>query len=109
LDSESYSDDELHDINQVFVRVSKDGDLAIQHGLVLRDRMWDRLKRGEAPGGYRYDWLLEMAKAVIRMLGKEADNFDKAHPGDRASVEDLKDMLKFALTLLEKNANKGES
>lgn len=104
-----YSEKELNDINQVFVRVSKDSTLPIQHGMVLRDRMWDRLKRGVVPSGYRYDWLLTTARSVIKLLGKESENFDIAHPGDRASVEDLKDALRFALTLLEKNSSQGES
>ncbi len=104
-----YSDRELIDINQVFVRVSRDSTLPIQHGLVLRDRMWDQLKRGVVPSGYRYDWLLTTARSVIKLLGKESENFDTAHPGDRASVEDLKDALRFALSMLEKNSTKGEA
>ena len=97
--------EELKEINRVFVRVTADPQLPIQYGLLQREAMMRDLKKGKIPQGDRYPFMLKTAQKVIILMGQLAEMYDDKHPGDRMSVEDLKDVLKYALRQLDKKSS----
>lgn len=84
-------------------------EVRLQNGLRKRNEIRAAIQRGEIPKGYRMDWLRDSGYEVISLLTKIAQKFDKQHPTDKASVNDLIDILSTTSLLLQKFAKEQKS
>lgn len=89
-------------ILDVMKRVATSQTVRLQNGARMRDEIRQAIQRGERPKGYRVAWLQESGYEVIKTLTKIAKQFDKEHPQDKASVQDLMDVLSTTMFLLKK-------
>lgn len=87
---------------QVMKKFAENQELKLARGARLRSELREAIKRGQAPKGYRADWLRDSGYQLLRVLSKIANKFDREHPDDRASVSDLMDILNTAQFLLKK-------
>lgn len=77
----------------------------LQRGVRLRQELQDALRKGETPTGYRVGWLRDSGYEIISLLNKIAVKFDKEHTSDKASAQDLMDILSTAMHILKKAIN----
>jgi len=86
----------------VFCRFANIRLAKLQHGAELRIEMHRSLQQGRRPGGYRADWLKKSSTTLMAVLGKIAEEFDKEHPDDKASLADLMDITATTMGMLKK-------
>lgn len=75
-------------------------------GLENRNAMVAKIKKGEIPTGYRYDFLQTSAYKVVDTLGELAQQFDDEHPDDRCTSVDFIDILSAAIEVIREVSNK---
>lgn len=86
----------------VFLKVLQENPTRLQHGAKLRAEMLDAIKLGKQPGGYRPEWIKDVASIIIKMLTQAARDFDIKHCDDKASLDDLLDILRSVTRHYEK-------
>lgn len=89
-------------LSRQFTRLLTGDQIRLRRGSVLREEMWDDLEAGRRPEGYRYPWVKECSTSVIEHVRKLAERFNTIHDDDRASADDLVDILTRALDLLQR-------
>lgn len=68
----------------------------VRNGQRLRAKIVDALDGGEAPEGYRWDWINNQTAVLLELLQMIADDFNKKHPEDYCTALDLLDILSLA-------------
>lgn len=71
-------------------------DARLARGAAIRKEMWAELKAGRKPTGaanVRADWVHRSSKKVARLLAEIAHDFNIQHSDDRASNQDMIDIL----------------
>lgn len=86
----------------VMKRLTASQHVRLQNGARMRKEIRAAIQRGERPTGYRVEWLRDSGYEIIKTLTKIAKQFDKEHLQDKASVQDLMDVITTALFLLKK-------
>lgn len=92
---------------EVLHRYLSKGENRLEHGARLRAAMFEAIKRGEKPTGYRAEWLRGTAMEIISTLEDCALEFNLNHPNDQISAMDLMDALATAMGILKREAQKG--
>jgi hypothetical protein len=78
----------------------------LSNGAKLRNEMYDQIKRGETPTGYRAEWVKDSARKVVNLLAEIAADFNKRFPEDRCSANDFIDILSTVKAWIKKAAEK---
>lgn len=90
---------------EVLVALHTEKQDRLTQGMIRRQAMHDQIKRGETPVGYRPDWIKSQARELVRALATAAEEFDLAHPDDKASVSDLMDILATTIGMFKKSVH----
>ena len=99
---------EAQDIAQTFQRLLDQNREKIDKGLAVREDLRQRAEAGEdVSQHYRFRWMDDSSKSVIRHLAELAKTFNDAHPEDRISVTDLMDVFARAIVLLKHASQQG--
>lgn len=93
-------------IAKSLLQLYKSKHIALQNGARLRRDMHLALQNGKEPVGYRPEWVKKSAVDVVKVMAILAKDFNEAYPGDRASVNDLIDVLELAIRMLDEAAGK---
>jgi endonuclease III-like uncharacterized protein len=88
-------------IAQALSELRNNNQLKLEHGAKQRKEMHLALQEGREPTGYRYEWYRKSTNDIIKVTSLMAEDFNKAHPGDRISVDDLIDVLEAAIRMLD--------
>jgi hypothetical protein len=91
---------------EVLHRYLSKGENRLEHGAQLRDAMFEAIKRGEKPTGYRAEWLRKTAMELIATMEDASLEFNLNHPDDQISAMDLMDVLATAMGVLKREASK---
>lgn len=94
---------------KVFYNFVTSKDKRLQYGIKERARMKDAIKKGEKVSGYRPEWIIETANAVISTLITSSERFNNTHFNDLVSVDDLVDVLNTASHKLTNMGKKKKS
>jgi len=89
------SENELKLAVEFFKEWTKNNRVSLQIGAALRQEMFKAIKDGKAPTGYRHRWLQTSSSTLITVLASLAESFAEQFPGDRASTDDLCDLLRL--------------
>lgn len=79
----------------------------LKNGEKLRERVGEAINRGEYPDHYRVRWIQDSVQRVNDTLIQVAEEFNRAHPEDRCSAQDLGDVLASTLAALYQAAKRG--
>jgi hypothetical protein len=74
---------------------TKNNRVSLQIGAALRAEMFDAIRMGKTPTGYRHRWLQTSSSTLLTVLAGLAESFATQYPGDRASTDDLCDLLRL--------------
>jgi hypothetical protein len=88
-------------VAEVLYRISTSQTDALQRGLRDRQRISDAIARGEQPLGHRVDWIRDSAMELNQTLMECARRFNERYPSDKASVQDLADVLATLMAAYE--------
>lgn len=89
---------------RIFAKFDNDEKSRLYNGAAIRREIRDAIDRGEEPVGYRVEWLKKSSQKVIHTLHEVAKEFNKEYPHDKASVQDLCDILNTTLKRLKDHA-----
>src|SRR5512138_915004 len=78
----------------------------VRNGQRLRAKILQAIQNGEVPDGYRWAWVKSSSNQLLELLQMMADDFNKAHPDDMATIIDLLDILSIADKKLRETAEK---
>jgi len=92
---------ELKESVQIFAQYVETLRTPVRNGMALREQMLADIKAGKIPTGYRYRWILESSKTMLDALAKIVEEFDQAHPDDRASPQDVMDIMAYTAEILK--------
>jgi hypothetical protein len=62
-------------------------------GATMRTHLHKQIELGNDPEHYRMDWLRESVLEIMEHLQIIADNFNRTHDNDKASIGDMLDIL----------------
>lgn len=68
-------------------------DERVRNGQRLRAKYIEVIKAGGDPDGYRWEWLRKSTGELVELLQMMADDFNKAHPDDFCTIQDLLDIV----------------
>lgn len=91
---------------EVLHRYLSRGEGRLERGVMLREAMFQAIKRGEKPTGYRAEWLRKTAMELIATMEDCALEFNLNHEDDQISAMDLMDVLATAMGVLKREASK---
>lgn len=89
---------------RVLTSVLSTNEQKLEKGAERRDEVYAAIARGEVPEGYRADWLRDSAFEIIEYLKMLAADFNEQFPDDRASIQDMLDILATAMGHIKKKA-----
>lgn len=87
----------------VFLALSGENQDRLIRASMNRQRMHDSIRRGEAPKGYRPDFIKASAIKLVDVLAEMARAFDGANPTDKATNGDLLDILSTTAALFRRD------
>jgi hypothetical protein len=74
------------------------GEARLANGARLRAAIKEAIKAGKPVDHYRYKWLATCSMQLLDILQIMSADFDKAHPDDMCSAQDLLDILNVTFT-----------
>jgi hypothetical protein len=97
------------DVLDILQAVSERGtEWRLTYGSELRGSMHKQIKKGVEPDTYRWFWIKTEAKGLMPFLAEAAHRLNEDHPSDRASIDDMIDILKMAIVYLGKGGGSGQ-
>jgi len=99
---------EINTISEIFVSLLTRNPARLANGSRLREEMHEQIKSGIKPEGYRPDWVRSSALRILQELVKLGQDFNENHPSDKASVNDLLDILNTVAGRIKKYLNDDE-
>lgn len=81
--------------NALLIKIYKELQKPIQNGAALRTQMFDEIKKGKKPTGYRYEFEQDLANHIFELLKDAKIQFQMSFPTDELSNNDFRDILEF--------------
>ncbi|NDG28447.1 MAG: hypothetical protein EB120_14875 [Proteobacteria bacterium] len=95
-------EEKIEFVMKIMEKFVENQELKLARGARLREEIRQTIQKGQMPKGYRAEWLINSGHEILAALSKIAKKFDRDFPDDRASVNDLMDILTTAQFLLKK-------
>lgn len=98
-----YSKEQLDAVARTLKQVVTDDAIKLRWGALKRAEMHAAQKRGEKSDTYRVEWIRKSRSRVVQLLLDISQEFNRTWKHDRASAQDLMDILVSAYRMMENN------
>jgi hypothetical protein len=88
-------------IKDVFKRVKLVEKNRYQKGQLIRKEVFNRIQQGEDVNNYRIEFIRDAVYKLFNLMEDLSFEFNKAHPEDRFTMNDVGDVLATALKLIK--------
>lgn len=96
-----YSKEQLDAVAKTLKQVVTDSEVKLRWGALKRAEMHAANRRGDKTETYRTEWIRKSRARVIELLLTLSNEFNRTWKHDRASSQDLMDVLVSAYRLME--------